>query len=658
MNKKKKGIPNPGFFEKHITIVLSSLLILSVLIVYVQSSRFEFVNIDDRSLIYENPTVINPKIPYSECFQRMKGGVHYKPLVFASWKLEYNLWGDDPSHFHTINWILHLLNTILLFYIMIDIFGKIYDSRRKSIISAFFVALFFTINPLRIESVAWATERKDVLFAFFFLIGWMLYLKYLLKNSYIYLVLGAIAYALSGLSKSMGITLIVVILLTDFWFQRKFSWKMLVDKIPYLIVLLVLSNLYGLVDFHTESVQSVSSMETVEGENLVEPITNVETLSGMPLAIKWFFTTSVRYILWIAHSYIPVKISIHYPHNEVYGYLGKLIYLFPLLILGIFYGAWRYRHKNIVILAGLLFFTITLSPALIIKSSGQAIFLSDRYTYIPSIGLFFMLVGILNYKKNNLTYFLYGFFVLFFLIQSLIHVKYWRNSGELFEQALKINPNSGLAHINLGKYYYDENKVAEAVQVYTRGINRDPAYYKLYSNLGKLYFEQGQKEKAIEEFNKCLSIKPDHITALVNRAAAYGSMGDYEKARVDLDMALKIKPRDENGLATRGLLYLLTKEYDKAIQDYMKYIELYPNNADIFNALGLCYYNLNKNNEAIIEFGKAIQINANNGAYFYNRSLVYNKLGEWNLAYQDVMKATALGEKVNPNYVNSLRSSL
>ncbi|MEN8118682.1 MAG: tetratricopeptide repeat protein, partial [Bacteroidota bacterium] len=582
MKKKKATVNRKDFFTKNTHLLLILLLSISVIIIYARTSNFEFVNIDDNSLIIENPTVVNPDIPYSDCFKRMIGGVHYKPLVFLSWKLEYNLWGNSPWHFHTINWILHLLNTILLFYILIRLFSHLYDSYKKTLFSAFFVTLLFTVNPLRIESVAWATERKDVLFGFFFLAGWLLYLNYLDKKNYLFLILGAVFYLLSGLSKSMGLTLLAVVLLCDLWFERKINLKLFFEKIPFLIVLLLLMHLYGLLEFNTTPSTAPQTVESDLVESNMETITSVESLKDLPDMVQWFLTTSARFLLWIVHSFIPVKLSIHYSHNGVYAFLGKSIYLLPIIALGMFFLAWRYRSSNKSVFAGLLFFAATISPALFLNTSGQGVFLSDRYTYIPSIGLFFLMITVLNQMKSKQTTNLFlGAFIAFFFIQSLLNVNHWKNSGNLFVQALKVYPDSGFAHLNLGKYYYEQDNLPEAIKMYNRGINRAPGYYKLYSNRGKIYFDQGQTENAINDFNQCLSLKPDYVTALANRGAAYGSKQEYDKALIDLNKALEISPNDENALSNRGLLYLFTKEFDKAVVDYSRYVELYPDDADI-----------------------------------------------------------------------------
>ena len=151
---QKDKIPVP---KKNVYLLFLTIIIIAV---FASSTNFEFVNIDDKTLIYENPLVTDSSVPYSQCFQQFLYSVYYKPLVFLSWKAEYDLFGSSASHFHLINWLLHLCNTILLFFIGLKLFRKLYSDERIVIFSSFLLALFFSINPLRIESVAWATERR------------------------------------------------------------------------------------------------------------------------------------------------------------------------------------------------------------------------------------------------------------------------------------------------------------------------------------------------------------------------------------------------------------------------------------------------------------------------------------------------------------------
>ncbi len=637
------------------------ILILSVLVVliYAKTTNFEFVHIDDEKLIFGNNVVFDSSVPYSETFKQRLFKVHYKPLVIASWKAEYNMFGASPWHFHLFNWLLHLANTIILFLIGTKLFERIFNNNKpKILMSAFLLAMLFSINPLRLESVAWATERKDVLFSFFFLLSWLSYIFYLKNKNYPLVLLSSVLYLMSGLSKSMGITLIAVLFLTDFWYKRKFELKLVLEKIPHLLVFGLLLYLFGMLSSHLAN--SGLNELTQATQEVSQQISSVAFIENMPKPVQLVLSASLRFILWAAHSLIPLRLSVIYPHDAIFRFFGKSIFLFPFLVAGLFYILWKVRKKEFAYLWGLLFFGITLSPTLAVNTSGQAIFLSDRYTYIPSIGLFFIVVVLLSrlefksLKYNIVTTALF----LFYFAVSMNGVNYWKNSETLFTQALKIYPESGLSHLNLGRYYREQNNFEKAIEVYNQGIKRAPNYFRLYSNRGKIYFDQGKYDLAIADDSKCLSLNPKYLTALTNRGAAYGMVKEFDKAIKDLTQALEMRPKHTGALINRGLIYFQVKQYEKTIEDYNNYLQLKPNDPDVINTLGLAYYRLKKYEQALIEYNRSISINPGVGAFYQNRSLLYNAKGDKTKALKDVLKAQQLGTKVNPDYISYLRKEI
>ncbi len=645
VKKKQKETKN-----KHPWIYLF-LLVFIVIITFAKSTNFDFVHIDDKRLIYENPLVTDESVPYSECFSKFIYSAHYKPFVFLTWKAEYQLFGDSPSHFHLINWLLHLANSILLFIIGLQLFRRIYSKNNLVLFSSFALALLFALHPLKIESVVWATERKDVLFSFFFLLSWLMYIFYLKKKQYFFIILGSVLYLMSGLSKSMGITLFAILFLTDFWYRKEFNFKSVFEKIPYLFVFLFLLFLYGMLDFGSSDKITNGSVE--QALVVTNQISSLEFINTLPTVIQWIVTTSARFVLWFAHCLIPVKLSVIYPHNKIFSFLGYSMFLFPFVIAGFYFFLWKRRKKDLELLLAFLFFGISLSPALALKYSGQLIFLSDRYTYIPSIGLLLViiiLINKLNWKKAR-YYASFALIFLFYFIITFTSINHWENAESLFKQALKIFPESGLAHLNLGLYYNEQNNNKKALEVYSKGINLSPRFSLLYTNRGKIYLDSGNLDLALADFNKSLSIWPNSFKSLTNRGAVFEKKNDLMSALSDLNRALELKPNDITSLQNRGIVYYRLKEYEKTIEDYRKYLQFKPNDPVIINSIGLSYRKINQNNEAIAEYNRAIAINPTNSAYFMNRSYAFNAIGDKKSALRDAQKAKQLGFKVNTNYL-------
>jgi tetratricopeptide (TPR) repeat protein len=650
MSKKsnqKQTIKNPRWSKPTIYIII--LAVINIL-VFSRTSSFDFVLIDDNVLIYENPLITNSRIPISEVFESKKFSPHYKPLTFLTWKLQYNNVGAKPSAFHTVNWILHVLNTILLFLIGIKLFEKIFNERKQQLIAAFILALLFSINPLRIESVAWAIERKDVLFSFFFFLSWYAYLYYIQQKKYLFLIIGAVLFLLSGLSKSMGITLITVLFLTDLWFNRKIYSKTILEKIPYFLSFGILIYLYGFLNSTKKVANSALAVTETSGK-----ISNIELIDNLPFVLQWLLSASLRFVLWIVHSLIPIKLSVDYSYDAIFRFFSFGIFLFPLIVITLFYYAWKVRKTKPIILGGLLFFGLTISPVLVYSQSGQGAFLADRYTYIPSIGLFFIVVYLLSRIKDSTKQVLItGAIIVFFLGSTLINIGNWKNSQTLFTQVLNVNPKSSLAYLNLGRYYRENGKANEAIRIYSRGINLAKSS-DLYSNRGKIYFDQNNIDLAIIDFNKSLKIDPNNTEALANRGAVYGMKQDWTKSFADLNRALEIDPNNLNAISNLGMANYSQQNFDKAITHYKKYLSIESNEPDIINTIALCYAQLGQYDKAIKEYTKAIKIKSNVGAYFLNRSLTYNQKGDKANALKDAERAKRLGTKVSSSYINGLK---
>ncbi len=632
------------------------LLLLSIIVIiaFARTTSFDFINIDDPKLIFENSLVTDSSVPYSECFRRFIFNVHYKPLVFLSWKLEYQLFGSSASHFHLFNWLLHLANTLLVFFVGLAFFRKLYAKDKLIILSSFALALLFSINPMRVESIAWATERKDVLFSFFFLLSWLSYIRYIKTKQISYVILGGLLYLFSGFSKSMGITLIVVLFLTDLWFNRKIELKLLIEKIPYAIGLLLLMYFYGLIniDWSSATAPEIAS-NAVEVPN---QIISSGAFTGLPAAVQWILSASMRFCLWIIHSIIPVKLTIVYPHAKIFDFFGKALYLFPILVAGMFFWFWNLRKENRFLLGGFLFFGITLSPVLVIDVIGNAVFLSDRYTYIPCLGLFFVLIIFLNkIKKEQIRNLVFLGIAGFYFLGTMFYVGSWENSKALFSHVLKIDPQSALGHLNLGNYHLEKRELDQALGIYNKGLSYNPNYHKLYVNRGRVYLDKGQADLALQDFNKCLAIIPDFSKALVNRGIAFGMKQDLGKALLDFNRVLEVNPNDLEALSNRGIVFHQQGDYQKTIQDYKRYLEIKPMDEDVLNTIGICFNGLGEYDNAIVEFNKALDLNPSNGVFYYNRSISFNKKGDRANALKDALQAQQLGYQVNPSYLDSLR---
>lgn len=592
--------------------------------VFIPSVKYEFTNWDDDINIYENRNVTNFNVK-GIFTDRVNG--NYNPLSNLSMAIDYQLTDGDPWLLHLNNVLLHLACTILVFIIL--------KRMGLSLMVTFLVTLLFGIHPFRVESVAWVTERKDVLFGFFYLLSLLFYIEYILKKKWVFFALSMVAFVLSLLSKIQAVSLPLSILLVDYWFGRKFDFKTIAEKVPYFAGSLItgLAGVFFLKEF--------GSLETTETFSFAERL----------------FIGSYSFMVYIIKSILPFNLSALHPYPEK---ISTLFYLSMIPAIAIaFISVFTFR-KYKYLAFGLGFFIVNIVFMLQVVGAGQG-FLAERFTYIAYLGLFIVYARFIEYLIENFKPFkiaLYIFLVVYFVVLLLITNKQrstWMNNIPLWENVIEKYPTAALAHNNLGHYYRSINKNDKALQCYDLAIQYNPEGYLTYNNRGKIYFDRGEIDKAMIDYNKSVDLNPNFYQSLANRGAAKGAKGQLDEALVDLNKAIELKPDHAIALSNRGYVYYQRGEFNAAISDCEKYLEFKPNDADIINTLGLCYLNLKNHDKALAEFDRAIAINPKQGAFYLNKSFVYLQKTDKSSALQSALKAQELGVQVDQNYLNQLR---
>ncbi|MFH0761965.1 MAG: tetratricopeptide repeat protein [Bacteroidota bacterium] len=605
---------------------LLALILLVTFVVFSPVLKYDFVNWDDGVNVYENANVreLNAGTLKNMFSTTVIGG--YTPLTTLSFAVENSLFGMKPGVFHLNNLLLHLLNTLLVFIL----FRKL----GINLFITFTVALLFGIHPMRVESVAWITERKDMLYGFFFLLSLIFYVAFRKQKKPVYYILAFLAFILSLLSKIQAVALPLILILIDFFFERKFRLKSLLNKIPFFVLALA-TGIAGLYILGQEG--------------------TLETHTVLPFFQRIFIGTW-SFCVYLAKSIVPYPLSAIYPNPDgltVYQYGSALLVLVLAILI---YKSGKLRD---MLVFGSLFFLCNVIFVLQIVGAGQA-YLADRFTYLAYIGLFFLIGWALNFlmsgKWKPLVIGLGLTYAAILGIVSWNRVQVWKNSETLFSDVVKKYPEAEMAHMNLGYYYRDLNQNEKAIASYTRAIEIKPLGYMGYSNRGEVLFGLGQLDKALGDMNKAILLKPDYAKALSNRGALYGSQKKYDLALADLDSALSMDPHNERALTNRLLVYYNMGDYEKASRDASSFLAIKPGNADILNQRGLCLDQLNKNKEALADFNEAIAINPKKGYYYQNRSYLLAKTGDPSGALKDILKARELGIKVNPAYLQMLQS--
>jgi hypothetical protein len=542
-----------------------------------------FVNWDDDATIVNNPNLARlggESLRNIFDIQQGSAGLgNYNPLTIFSFYVEKMLAGSlNPTMIHFDNVLLHALTV----YFVVRVLQALGIGLGGALVGG----LLFGLHPMRVESVAWATERKDVLFGLFFFAALLNYIRWYQsseagKSVQRYYVLAIVLALLSCLSKVQAVTLPLSMLAIDYWFKRPFSVKtVLVEKAPFW----ALAVLFGLINMYTLGLQGAAG----------DTVTNFTAIDRLCIG-AWSFCVYLY------------KLLIPFPMLALYAYQKQLpvwIYTAPLLFAGIAFMVWRlHRSDRRIWVFGFLFFLFNVMFLLQILAAGQG-FLADRFTYVPYFGFFAICAyyydlasqdAALKSKWNT------GLAVLglIYVVMTYTQIGVWKNSATLWSHVIDYEGHkSGLPHWYRGQYYRSQGQFETAMSDYTNALALEPQNPELINSRGKTYFDMAMsgkypKEKAgeflksaLDDYNASLNLagnlKPQVKGAmLINRGAALGTINQLDKAMQDFNEGLQLDPGNKTGYMNRGFLYEKLRQPEPAIADFTKYLELDPTNSRI-----------------------------------------------------------------------------
>lgn len=439
-----------------------------------------FVNWDDDVLVYKNQNIRFIDYHFLGWAVTDIGTGLWHPFVWFNFAFDYAIWGLNPLGYHLSNTLLHVTNTLLVFILAV-LFLR-YNKREgsgKAIIAGFITSLFFGIHPLHVESVAWISGRKDVLFGLFFLLSLLTYLRYIssktLKRHYYITSICLFAFAL--MSKPMAVTLPAILLLLDFYpFKRlvlreNISIRVFLEKIPFLL----LSILSSLITIHAQDLAKV-----------FKPVYLSERL----------FVAMDNYILYLIKIALPFNLAPFYPYLGKTGhfYIGSLI-----LFLLITFASYMSLKRRKVFFAGWFYYIITLIPVIGFFKIGNFA-TADRYAYLPSLSIFF-LVGLsiaTSFNKHSKPVII-SFLILLTGILTYKtdrQITVWNDSISLWSHEIKLFPNAFMAYNNRGNAYSNAGNYQQAIKDYNRAVELNPRAAETYFNLGVVYSKVGQVKAA------------------------------------------------------------------------------------------------------------------------------------------------------------------
>jgi protein O-mannosyl-transferase len=691
-----------------------ALILFATIIVYLPVFK-NSANWDDDKYIVNNPVI--RELSPSNIVNMFRGERsyflgNYHPLTILSLAIDYkisNSGNEKIPHlwmFQFTNLFLHALNTVLVFYLVLAIFRHLKNSYAIQI--ALLAALIFGVHTLHVESVVWISERKDVLFAAFFLASLVSYIKYLSKDKYFWLGLSFLFFIFSLLSKGQAVSLAFTILAVDYvWGRKLLSPKVFIEKLPYFIAAAV----FGFIAIKAQSA----------GDAILD-------ISDYRFYERVLFA-SYGFTMYLLKLILPIRLSAYYPYQYTSGNVPAIYFAFLLVAGSVIYLFFHCLHRRKEISFGIAIFVLNIALLLQLIPVGSAV-MADRYAYIPSIG-FFLLAAVLYGKiaeksktHRRMANGVVAAYVLALMVLTFSRVQVWKdgltlwadatskepmgavawnnlgnaniNAGNLdeavrnFDIALGINNGFSMAWFNRGtaeKKRGDTNKDSDhwkrALNDYDKAVQLQPvfpeAYFsrglvrdllgdvkgeiddfktaidqnienpQAYINYGVALGKAGRLDDAIIQFDKAISKNARYAEAYENRGTAEFQQAKYKEAVKDYNKAIDIDPNLNEAFYNRGLAKNQLAEYEQAIEDFNTILARIPSHSDAYLNRGVSYKELHRYQEALRDFDRATKAPETGGNAFYQEYLIFRTLNQKEQACQSLREAVQMGANLNPD---------
>jgi tetratricopeptide (TPR) repeat protein len=553
-----------------LTAVLVSLISVAV---YLLALENNFVNWDDNAYVYNNPFM---KLPFLDfvlwAFGTSRTG-YWHPLTWLSLRADYALWGLNPMGYHLTSVLFHGLNTLLVVILAWSLIMRGPPLKKSSVIFGASVAgIIFGLHPFHVESVAWISERKDVLYSFFWLISLLAYMGYAssssLRRKVILFLLCFISFSLSLLSKPMAATLPLVLLILDFYPLKRLNGMRdiiktaLLEKLPFFL-------LSAAVSFTTVI------MQKQEGAmNLMEQLSLMKRIAGAVKALG----------LYLAKIAWPVNLVPFYPLDPDISLFTVQNMLSLLLILAITAVGIKLWRKVPLLIAAWSYFLLTVLPVLgIIQFGSQA--MADRYMYLSIAGPIMIIasLGAVSWQKNmKVRYLFVTVFLCFSIFISVLTVKQvsvWKDSVTLWEYVISKGSGTATAHMNLGLAYIEDGRADDSIKEYLTAIKADPDDAEVYNNLAIAYSSVGRIDDAIKEFRAAIKINPGSVKVHNNLGIMYARQGRTEDAIKEFLLEIKINPDFYGAHYNLGVAYKSQGRLKEAVMEFQTALRLNPDHA-------------------------------------------------------------------------------
>ncbi len=590
--------------KRSTAVLIISFFVLSALVYGQAVMKSEFVRWDDGMLVYENPVIreITPR-SVGRIFS-MYDPELYIPVTFLSYQIDYQIGGIAPLQYHLTNFLFHTLNALLVcWFAMLFFRGSSFAPLRmtaRSLWLGIFCGAVFLLHPLHTEAIMWVSGRKDLLSTFFFLLTLIYWLRWKALRSaqgdnrrWYLMAVGFFTLAL--LSKIMAVTLPLILLFLD-WREgrtsgaplRRWIQEMIVEKIPFFALAIV----FGLIGIggKTGVVASSSTWEKI-------------IMAGKS---SLFY---VQKIVW------PDFYSLLYAYRDTVTITSPDFYI-PMIIwiviIGIVTGVAMLRPYGWIrdVIFGLGFFLVTLSPTFLNFTKGgdlDVYFASDRYAYVPSIGIFIAIIAAATMViRKEMVAAVAACIILTGLgYRSYRQSEIWRTTYTLLTNVLVHYPDSHVAHNNIANSYRLEGRLDDAIAEFQKALAIRP-HPKVYANLGAVYRKQGKITEALDTYDKALALNPNSKDAYMGRGLVRFAEHNYTAAEADFRRAIEIDQKYLEAHTNLGATYMAEQKLDDAIREYRIALVINPFFPEAHFNLGVALMQKNQLDEAMEAFAMAV----------------------------------------------------
>jgi len=561
----------------------------------------------------------------------------YYPLVHTSFWLEYHAWGLHPLGYHLINVLLHASNALLLWLVL----------RRLGVPGAFWAAALFAVHPVEVESVAWITERKNVLSTLCYLAGFLAWLRFWPADEvaprpagrWRFYALTLLLFVAALLSKTVTCSLPAALLLARWWKHGRITRRDLLATAP----LFALGMALGLHTVFLEKYHVGASGADWHWSALERVL-----IAGRAV---WFY---VGKLVW------PAPLTFIYPQWQIRAGSGWQ-YGLPFAAVAVVLTLYSLRQRlGRGPLAAVLFFGGTLVPALGFFNvyPMRFSFVADHFQYLASVGMLALagagvawLVGHAHAPLRWLAWGTVGLSIALLGMRTWQQVQVYQDELTVWTDTLARNPACWMAYSNRGAVYATLGQRPQAIADYTRAIELKPDMASPYTSRGTVFAEAGQLQQAIADSTRAIELQPDLATAYNNRGMAYQQVGQTAQAIADYTRAIELQPDMAGAYANRGLACLQAGQVQQAIADTTQAIALEPDLAGAYSDRGLAYQQAGQLNQAICDFTCALEL-APGAVSYYNRGNAYVRLGQLPQALHDYTRSIEL----KPDYVEAYGS--